>query len=201
MRRRELLTSTVLASVLPGCTSQLEDTLGGNRAYEVGESVERDGLKVGVLEWDVADNATRFISNDAKKRVTSPQGARILLIRIHSGVIGNNPREFPAFSHKQVMDSDIRVYNDGERVDGVYLWSTREYFLANGKQYQSYEYLLDQSPGEVYPGAEIDGWVGVLVAENFEPEEVSVELSWRGSVNKWELSGPIPTHTNTTIEI
>jgi hypothetical protein len=200
--RREFLAAagSLAAAGFAGCVGQA--ALGGRLDAgtvdrTVGDTVERDGLRLSVEGFETATRVGRVYDCPCGEPVVKESVAgddeTIVLTRLALENVADGPREFPARATEGT--GDVRLYARGAALAVPRLTVETSYthapirFETDGTELVSLQQAATEAgahPDPAPPGTRIDGWV-CNVAPEFDPAETVVEVAVDGEPVRWRL--------------
>jgi len=180
MNRREYLDAVGGVSLvgLSGCSSATGALdFGGSN---VGETASYNGVEITPTKYVLSSSFTAE-SNHNTEDVDAPSGATYVFTHLSAVHNGDSEQQFP----RTRLQSNIAVKYNGEQIyDTGVQWNSVESYVVEDKPLTTYGAALREegATNGAYPGTEVEGWLCHEVAENFDPTNLVLSVTWNPQI-------------------
>jgi hypothetical protein len=189
-RRRFLAAlGTTYASTFAGCSFS---TLSGVSNYPIGESIERNGVRVTFNKYITSGNAIAVISggiNPRKETHIAPTGAEYIFAHFTVEHVGEQRRNLPNRGMNPPTNQSFKPDYKGESLERPQLDVISDGFELNGEEMAKYasSYYGENLDGRVYDG-KASGWLANTISADFEPSDATYDVSYGDGTTTWKFT-------------
>jgi hypothetical protein len=177
------LSSAVLIGTA-GCVSEIKEQIPGqtneSETHTIGDSVQHRGVKVTPTQYRTSVEYTKEFEGGGSPSESAPTGATNLFFHLSVEHVGDSQRVFPT---RGFGGSDIELEYDDEVLQSGVVSGPPHQYIVNDDQLTSYYHAVMETGAnsEVYPGVSVSGWLLNIIAENFDPSKVNLNITWGSS--------------------